>query len=181
MKDVKRPPSLSEDEWTESPEIVAEELRSFIREFSSFTPERFTQIKFHLLRGSGLTKPIRDELCVLSIHHACCPKCDFLYVAKRCLLWSRLFKIVKWDTVQRAPPCIRLAFAKKSIKTVATYLSKTNLIDAPFYKAFGSISCKRMLSWNYCNPNEYCNAMETERTLEYMSARERVKKSRKLA
>ena len=180
MKGVKKPPSLSEDEWTASPEIVAEELRSYIREFGSFTPERFTQIKFHLLRGSGLIKSTRDELCRLSSHQSLCPKCDFLYVAKRCLLWSRLFNIIKWETVRRAPPCIRLAFAKKSIKTVATYLSKTNLIDAPFYRAIGSTSCNRMRGWDYCNPNEYCNAMETGNTLEYNAARERVKKSRNL-
>jgi hypothetical protein len=180
MRDGKRSSALSEDEWTASPIIVTEELKSFVREFGSFTPERFTQIKFHLLRGSGLTKPTRDEFCALSITEGMCPKCDLLYTAKKCLLWSRLFKIVKWETVQRAPPCIRLAFAKKSIKTVAIYLTKTNLIDAPFYRAIGSTSCNMMRRWGYCNPNEYCNAMETDNTLEYSSARERVKRSRKL-
>ncbi|MHA2025596.1 MAG: hypothetical protein ACW98U_06805 [Candidatus Thorarchaeota archaeon] len=180
MRETKRTVSLDEEEWTASPTTVAQELRSFIKEFGSFTPEQFTQIKFHLLRGSGLTKPTRDEFCTLSISESLCPKCDLLYVAKKCLLWYRLFKIIKWETVQRAPPCIRLAFAKKSIKTVAIYLSKANLIDAPFYRARGSTSCNMMRRWGYCNPNEYCNAMETENTLEYISARERVKRSRKL-
>jgi hypothetical protein len=181
MRDVGKTPSLNKEEWTTSSSAVAEELRSFTREFGSFTPERFTQIKFHLLRGSGLTKPTRDEFCALSIAEDLCPRCDLLYAAKKCLLLYRLFKIVKWETVQRAPPCIRLAFAKKSIKTVAIYLTKTNLIDAPFYRAIGSTSCNLMRRWNYCNPNEYCRAMETENTLEYTAARERVKQFRKLA
>ncbi|MHA2353316.1 MAG: hypothetical protein ACXAC0_05350 [Candidatus Thorarchaeota archaeon] len=173
-------PELDEELWVESAEIVAKELRQFTKEFGAFTPELFVQIKFHLLRGPGLTKQSRDELCELSIHSKTCPKCDLLYVAKKCLLWYRLFKIIRWETVERAPPCIRLAFVKKSIKTVATYLSKANLIDAPFYRARGSTSCNLMRRWNYCQPNEYCRAMERENTLEYIAARERVKRSRKL-
>ncbi|MHA2177388.1 MAG: hypothetical protein ACXABH_02920 [Candidatus Thorarchaeota archaeon] len=180
MRDVKSSPTLKEEEWTEDHDAVADELRSFIKEFESFTPELFTQIKFHLLRGFGLTKPTRDEFCALSIQEGLCPKCDLLYTAKKCFLWYRLFKIIKWETVQRAPPCIRLAFAKKSIKTVAIYLTKTNLIHPPFYRAIGSTSCNMMRRWGYCNPNEYCNAMETDNTLEYTAARELVKQARKL-
>ncbi len=180
MREETCSPNLDETLWAERSEIVTQELRQFIQEFGSFTPELFVQIKFHLLRGPGLTKQSRDELCELSIQSKTCPKCDFLYVAKKCLLWYKLFKIVQWATVERAPPCIRLAFAKKSIKTVAIYLTKTNLIDAPFYKARGSTSCNVMRRWRYCQPNEYCRTMEKENTLEYNAARERVKKSRDL-
>lgn len=181
MREEEHNPQLDEELWIESAETVAEELRQFTKEFGAFTPELFVQIKFHLLRGPGLTKQSRDELCALSIHSKTCSKCDLLYVAKKCLLWYRLFKIIQWKTVERTPPCIRLAFAKKSIKTVAIYLSKANLIDAPFYKARGSTSCNVMRRWGYCQPNEYCRAMETEKTLEYTAARERVKRSRKLS
>ncbi len=181
MRDEDRNPQLDEELWAESSETVIEELRQFTKEFGSFTPELFVQIKFHLLRGPGLTKHSRDELCELSIHRKTCSKCDLLYVAKKCLLWYRLFKIIRWETVERAPPCIRLAFVKKSIKTVTTYLTKANLIDAPFYRARGSTSCNVMRRWGYCQPNEYCRAMETENTLEYTAARERVKRSRKLS
>jgi hypothetical protein len=181
MSEKKSRPELDEDLWAEDPETVAEELRQFTKEFGSFTPERFTQIKFHLLRGPGLTKQSRDELCELSIHSKTCPRCDLLYIAKKCLLWYRLFNIIKWETVERGPPCIRLAFIKKSVKTVAIYLSKTNLINAPFYKARGSTSCNVMRRWGYCQPNEYCRAMEKENTLEYILARERVKQSRKVS
>lgn len=180
MRKEERIKFLDEELWTEDSVTVAEELRRFVEEFGSFTPEQFVQIKFHLLRGPGLTKQSRDELCALSIHNETCPKCNSLYVAKKCLLWYRLFKIIRWETVERAPPCIRLAFLKKSIKTVATYLAKVNLIDAPFYRARGSTSCNVMRRWGYCNPNEYCRAMERENTLEYIPARERVKRSRKL-
>ncbi|MFX1481971.1 MAG: hypothetical protein ACFFCP_02160 [Promethearchaeota archaeon] len=180
MNKVKATPSLSEDEWTSSPEDVTSELQSFIKEFGSFTPELFVQIKFHLLKNSGLTKQTRDELCGLSIHHGFCSGCDALYEAKNCLLWYRLFKIIQWENVKRAPPCIRLAYAKKSIKTVTIYMTKANLIDAPFYKARGSTSCNTMRRWGYCHPNEYCRAMATDNTLEYTTARERVKQSRKL-
>jgi hypothetical protein len=180
MRDVECEPHLDEELWVESAETVAEELRQFTKEFRAFTPELFVQIKFHLLRGPGLTKQSRDELCELSIHSQTCPKCDLLYVAKKCFLWYRLFKIIRWGTVERAPPCIRLAFVKKSIKTVATYLSKSYLIEAPFYRAYGSTLCKVMRRWGYCQPNEYCRAMENENTLEYSAARERVKRSRTL-
>jgi hypothetical protein len=181
MSEEERNPQLDEELWTESAETVVEELRQFTKEFESFTPELFVQIKFHLLRGPGLTKLSRDELCELSIHSKTCPKCDLLYVAKKCLLWYDLFKIIRWETLERTPPCVRLAFVKKSIKTVAIYMFKANLIDAPFYKARGSTSCNVMRRWGYCQPNEYCKAMETENTLEYMAARERVKRSRKLS
>lgn len=180
MKEVEKNMSLNGEDWTASPDVVAEELQSFINEFGSFTPESFVQIKFHLLRGSGLTRHVRDELCDLSINQGQCPRCGLLYAAKKCLLWYRLFRIIKWEGVQRAPPCIRLAFAKKSIKTVAIYLTKTNLIVAPFYRAIGSTSCNMMRRWGYCTPNEYCNAMETDNTLEYTSVRERVKQSRRM-
>jgi len=180
MTEKKSSPELDEELWVEGAEAVAEELLQFTGEFGSFTPELFAQIKFHLLRGPGLTKQSRDELCELSIYSKTCSKCELLYVAKKCLLWYRLFRIIRWKSVERAPPCIRLAFAKKSIKTVATYLSKTNLIAAPFYKSLGSTSCNMMRRWGYCNPNEYCRAMEKENTLEYMPARERVKRFRRL-
>jgi hypothetical protein len=180
MREEERIPQFDEELWIEDAETVAEDLLRFVEEFESFTPEQFAQIKFHLLRGPGLTKQSRDELCKLSIHCQTCPKCDTLYVAKKCPLWYRLFKIIRWETVERGPPCIRLAFVKKSIKTVATYLAKTNLIEAPFYRARGSTSCKLMRRWGYCQPNEYCRAMERENTLEYIPARERVKLSRKL-
>ena len=180
MREEDTTPELDEELWTESSDIVAEELKQFIEEFGSFTPEFFTQIKIHLLRGPGLTKQSRDELCEVSIFNETCPKCDLLYVAKKCPLWYRLFRIIRWTTVERGPPCIRLAFAKKSIKAVTTYLSKAHLIDAPFYKAKGSTSCNMMRRWGYCNPNEYCRAMDRENTLEYIPARERVKRSRKL-
>lgn len=173
-------PELDEDLWTERSEVVAKNLQQFIEEFGTFTPERFAQMKFHLLRGPGLTKRSRDDLCELSIHSRTCPKCDMLYRAKKCLLWYRLFKTIRWRTVERAPPCIRLAFARKSIKTVTIYLSKANLLTPPFYKARGSTSCNVMRRWGYCQPNEYCRAMETENTLEYTAARERVKRTRNL-
>jgi hypothetical protein len=181
MREEECNPQLDEELWVESAETVVEELRQFIKEFESFTPELFVQIKFHFLRGPGFIKQSRDELCELSIHSKTCPKCDLLYVAKKCLLWYDLFKIIRWETVERAPPCIRLAFVKKSIKTVATYLSKANLIDAPFYKAYGSTLCKVMRRWGYCQPNEYCRVMENENILEYSAARERLKRSRKLS
>jgi hypothetical protein len=173
-------PQLDEELWVENVETVARDLQQFANEFGSFTPELFVQIKFHLLRGPGLTKQSREELCELSIHSKTCPRCDLLYVAKKCLLWSKLFRLIQWKTVERAPPCIRLAFAKKSIKTVANYLTRANLIDAPFYRARGSTLCKVMRRWDYCHPNEYCGAMETENTLAYAAAREHVKRARKL-
>ena len=179
MRDTDDLPELDGELWVEDSETVTKELQQFVAEFESFTPELFTQIKFHLLRGQGLTKQSRDELCELSIHTKTCQKCDLLYIAKKCLLWYRLFQLIRWKTVERTPPCIRLAFIKKSIKTVANYLSKVNLINPPFYRARGSTSCNLMRRWGYCQPNEYCRAMESENTLEYNNARERVKKSRK--
>ncbi len=171
-------PILTEEEWIATPEQVAEELRSFVTEFDSFTPEWFAEVKFHLLRHDGLNKESRDELCAVSIFYKTCPKCDSLYKAKKCLLWYRLFKLITEDTIRRAPPCIRRAYSKKSIKTVANYLVRANLIAPPFYKIQNAPSCKIMRRWGYCDPDEYCKAMETETTLAYNAARERVKLSR---
>lgn len=180
MKEVDKRTSLNEDDWVASPDTVAEELQSFIKEFESFTPELFVQIKFHLLRGSGLTRPARDELCDLSINHSFCPKCDFLYVAKKCLLWYRLFWTINPNFIERSPPCIKLAFEKNRIKTVASYLAKIHVFNPPFYEPKGGTSCNSMRRYGYCKPNLYCTAMATDYTLEYTAARERVKQSRKL-
>jgi len=179
MDKDRRIPSIDEEEWTAAPEDVAKELQLFAEEFRSFTPELFAEVNFHLLRYAGLTKSTRNELCEISIHSKTCPKCDHLYVAKKCPLWYRLYKMATWDIVKRAPPCIRLAYAKKTIKTVTNYLATVNLIDPPFYKSRGAPSCNALRSWGYCTPNEYCKAMLTDSTLEYIVARERVKVSRK--
>ncbi|TFG33693.1 hypothetical protein EU527_07350 [Candidatus Thorarchaeota archaeon] len=170
--------TLNEDEWNPSPMELSKELGLFIEEFETFTPEHFAQVNFHLLRRAGLTKSSRNELCRVSIKNKHCINCEFLYVAKKCLLWSRLYKIIDWGIVERSPPCIRLAFAKKTIKTVANYLVQVNLISPPFYKVRGALSCNLMRRWGYCVPNEYCRAMKTNNVLEYIPARERVKLSR---
>ena len=173
-------PPLNAEEWTSTPEDVAKELKLFVEEFVTFTPEYFAQLNFHLLRHKGLTKSIRDELCEISIYSKTCPKCDLLYVAKKCPLWYRLYKMATWNITKRAPPCIRLAYAKKTIKTVTNYLASVNLVDPPFFKSRGAPSCNILRRWGYCNPNEYCKAMKTESTFEYTTARERVKISRNL-
>jgi hypothetical protein len=176
-KDAK-PPQISSEFWNVSANQLGEELRQFINEFESFTPEHFTQIKFHVLRDSGLNKESRDELCSVSIYEKLCPKCDLLYVAKKCLLWYQLFKLIKWKIVRRAPPCIRSAYAKKRIKHVANFLTKANLINLSFYKVRSAPSCKSMKRWGLCNPDEYCKMMKTGRTLEYRVARETIKQNK---
>ena len=180
MSDRRRKPLLGEDNWNSTDEEVQSEIRSFIDEFGSFTPEWFVDIKFHLLRESGLTKESRDEFCRLSIHSSLCPKCDFLYIAKKCLLWLRLFRINP-RIVERAPPCIQEAFRNKAIKIVADFLVVANLIDPPFYKVRSAPWCKTLRGWGYCTPDEYCEAMERANTLEYSATRERVKISRDLS
>jgi hypothetical protein len=169
---------LDDEEWVSTSEIVARDLQSFVDEFGSFTPQLFAEVNFHHLRGAGLTKASRNELCEISIHVKTCPKCELLYVAKKCLLWSRLYKMVTWAIVERAPPCIRLAYVKKTIKTVTNYFAATNLLAPPFFKSRRAPSCNAMSRWGYCHPNEYCKAMMTENTYEYNTARERVKLSR---
>ncbi len=166
---------LNTEMWNATPEEVLHELESFIDEFGSFNPEWFTEVKFHLLRHVGLNQESRDELCELAIHHAMCPKCNLLYTAKRCLLWYRLFRIIRWPLVERAPPCIRMAYAKKNIRTVARYLTKANVITPPFLRVRSAPSCKSMRKWGYCHPDSYCRAMERENTLSYIPARERLK------
>lgn len=180
MPGEKQKPLLAEDNWNSTEEEVQNELQLFIDEFGAFTPEWFVDIKFHLLRESGLTKESRDELCQLSIHASLCPKCDFLYVAKKCLLWLRLFRINPM-LVERAPPCIQDAFKNNAIKIVADFLKVANLIDPPFYKVHSAPRCRTLKGWGYCNPDEYCEAMDRANTLEYSAARERVKRSRDLS
>jgi hypothetical protein len=171
-------PSLSDESWNCTAEELSNELDSFTREMGSFTPDHFVQIKFHLLRHSGLTLETRDELCEVAIHYSHCPSCSSLYLAKECLLWFRLFDMIDWKIVRRAPPCIRAAFRKKRIKNVADFLAKANLIDPPFYKVRTAPGCKAMRRWGYCKEDEYCRVMERDYTLDYLKARERVKHSR---
>ena len=173
-------PVLSREHWNCSGEELASELKSFVDEFGSFSPEHFTQIKFHLLRYPSLSQESRNEFCHISIHEKQCPRCDKLYVAKECVLWYRLFDIITPHLVSRAPPCIRLAWEKKSIMRVADHLWAASLISPPFYKKSRAPSCKMMKRWGYCREDEYCQAMETENTLEYIKARERVKLGRDL-
>lgn len=171
---------LNEESWIGSYEEVVEELQSFITEFGSFTPEWFADIKFHLLRKTGLTQESRNELCRLSIEQRLCPRCDFLYSAKKCLLWSRLFRLINPKLLDRSPPCIRNALEKNSIKIVADYLVTVNLIEPPFYKALRAPSCGALRRWGYCTPDDYCREMEVENTIAYSAARERIRRSTEL-
>ncbi|TFF92193.1 hypothetical protein EU545_01750 [Candidatus Thorarchaeota archaeon] len=165
-------PRLSQDYWNATADELAEEIAAFSEEFGSFTPDWFAEVKFHLLKSHGLVKESRDELCRVAIREGLCPDCDYLYAAKKCLLWYDLYRLVKWNIVRRAPPCIRIAFARKNIKTVVNYLVGANLLDPPYYRSRGAPTCKSMERWGLCNPDEYCKAMESGRTLEYARARE---------
>ncbi len=180
MRGNQRRSILNEESWIGSEEEVIEELQSFVSEFSSFTPEWFTDIKFHVLRKTGLTLESRNELCRLSIKHSFCPRCDFLYSAKKCLLWGRLFRLINPKLLHRAPPCIRNAYEKNSIKIVADYLVTANLIEPPFYKARHAPSCRALRRWGFCTPDDYCREMERENTFAYTAARERIRRSREL-
>jgi hypothetical protein len=180
MTDDVIPEKISPEFWNVSAEKLGEELSQFIKEFESFTPEHFTQIKFHVLRHSGLNKGSRNELCRVSIYEELCPNCDLLYVAKKCLLWYQLYSLIDKKIVQRAPPCIKSAFSQKRIKHVTNFLAKANLINPPFYKVRSAPSCKAMRRWGLCNENEYCKQMKTGSTLEYSSAREGVKRNKSM-
>jgi hypothetical protein len=169
---------LSPDAWAVSSERVAEELRSFIGNMGSFTPDWFAEVEFHLLRQSGLNKESRAQLCRISIRDSHCKRCEILYRPKNCLLWSRLFSIVKSVVDDRCPPCIRVALSKNSVKTVANFLTGACLIDAPFYRQRKTSSCRTMAQWGYCKPDEYCKEIRRGSPMEYISAREKVKLTR---
>lgn len=171
---------LSPEIWTASSKKVAEELRSFIRNMGSFTPDWFAEVKFHLLRQSGLTKESRAELCDLSIREGHCRRCEALYKPRNCVLWSRLFSMVRSVVDDRCPPCIRIALGKNSLRTVANFMTSAFLIDAPYYKQRKASSCKAMTQWGYCRPDEYCRDIKGGSPLEYISARERVKLTRRI-
>lgn len=172
-------PYLSEEYWNCTLGELQNELRSFVSEFGAFTPEWFAEVKFHLLKHSGLTLLTRDELCSVAAYYRFCGKCDTLYMSKQCLLWYRLFDILTWKVVRRAPPCIRVALKNKSIKTVANFMKRANVVSPPFYKARAPPSCKNMQDWGFCQPDEFCQAMRTGKLLEYNSVREQIKMNRK--
>ncbi|MHA1637191.1 MAG: hypothetical protein ACTSUO_08655 [Candidatus Thorarchaeota archaeon] len=170
-------PILSDEYWNCSVDSLIHTLQQFVSEFGSFTPEWFAEVKFHLLR-QGLNIQSRDELCDASIFVGTCKNCDDLYRTKRCLLWYRLFEIIDGNTVRRAPPCIRNALSANQIKIVARFLKKASLIDPPFFKARMPPRCPKMKEYGHCQPDEYCEKMESNRVLEYNRARERVKLGR---
>jgi hypothetical protein len=169
---------LSNDHWCASDNEVSDELQSFIEEFGSFTPEWFAEVKFHLIRETGLTRESRDELCELSIDRGHCKRCDSLYEAKECPLWFRLFRLIRLSNLQRSPPCVRLAYTNGNIRHAADFLARAGVITPPFYRAKMAPRCGGMRRWGYCRPDQYCEAMETANTLEYTAAREHVKISR---
>ncbi|NWF95326.1 MAG: hypothetical protein HXY34_04215 [Candidatus Thorarchaeota archaeon] len=168
------------EHWNASGEEVIRDLRSFIDEFGSFTPDWFIEVKFHLLRTSGFTRESRMQFCRLSIRERLCPSCSSLYLAKECPLWYRLFRAVRKDILRRAPPCIRLAYEKRNILKVVDYMVKAGLLSPPFYHARMAPSCKSMAHWGYCRPDEYCHFMTVPNTLEYTRAREEVRRSGRL-
>ena len=171
-------PILSQDYWNCITKELKEELIAFVKEFGSFTPDWFAEVRFHLLKESGLSLMTRDEFCQVSIHSKQCAKCDHLYMSRNCLLWYQLFEIITWTTIKRAPPCIKVAYKNKSIKTVANFLKRANLVSPPYYKARAAPYCKNMQEWGYCQPDEFCKAMKSGRVLDYSSVREQVKMNR---
>lgn len=171
-------PFLSQEFWNCIAKDLQNELLSFVKEFGSFTPDWFAEVRFHLLKESGLNLMTRDEFCQVSIHSKQCSKCDHLYMSRNCLLWYRLFEIITSKTIQRTPPCIKVAFKNKSIKTVANFLKRANLVSPPFYKARAAPLCRNMQEWGYCTPDEFCERMTTGRVLEYNSVREQIKMHR---
>jgi hypothetical protein len=174
-------PYLSREYWNCIPDELQNELRSFVSEFGAFTPDWFAEVKFHLLKQSGLTLLTRDEFCSVAIYYHLCGKCDTLYMSKQCLLWYRLFDLITTRVVRRAPPCIKIALKNKSIKTVANFMKRANIVSPPFYKARAAPSCKNMQDWGFCSPDEFCQAMRTGKLLEYNSVREQIKMTRKVS
>ncbi len=180
MNPQKKLRELDSTRWNISSEELLIELRQFISEFGSFTPEWFIEVRFHLTKSSILDKKSRRELCTLSIDGRLCDSCDSLYKARQCHLWSRLYEETRNISLMRAPPCIRLAYLRKSIRKVVDYLVCAGLLTPPFYKVKMAPNCTTMIQWGYCQPDEYCHAMTGKNTLDYIGARERVKLSREL-
>lgn len=170
-------PSLNKNNWNCTAKELVEEVSSFVQEMGSFTPYHFIQIKFHLLKLSFLNQEAFSEFCEIAIKNRLCPNCKILYKAKECSLWPRLFKLVDREIIRRAPPCIRSAYLKNSIKTVVNYLTAGHLISPPFYKTRSAPSCKAMKNWNYCKEDIYCRRMTTGNTLEYATVRERMRRT----
>ncbi len=166
---------LSQESWNCTRSILAKELASFVDEFGSFTPPWFAEVKFHLLKHAGLSQESNNEICTVAIENKLCGKCDQLYVTKKCLLWYKLFDLVTWKLVRRAPPCIRNAFKEHQIRTVTDYLTKVNLVSPLFYKAKLPPRCKRMNEWGLCEPDRHCKNMQNDRLSSYRIAREQDK------
>ncbi len=170
-------PFLNEEYWNCTADELAEEIAAFVQEMGSFTPYHFIQIKFHLLKLSFLDQQAFFEFCEVAFENRLCPNCKLLYKAKECPLWSRLFRLVDLELLKRAPPCIKRAFRRHSIRTVVDYLTAAHLINPPFYRKRPSPSCKAMRNWNYCEEDIYCKRMITGNTLEYAKVREKMRRT----
>ncbi len=168
---------LNPAHWNCTADELGNEIRQFIDEMGSFTPYYLVQIKFHLLKQSQLDQESFSEFCEVAIQNQLCPHCKLLYKAKECPLWYRLFKSVEPRILQRAPPCVRIAFKRHSIKTVVNYLVAAHLLRPPFYRGGRAPSCIAMRNWNYCVKDAYCRQMKSESTLEYSRIREMARMS----
>ncbi len=178
--DLRRHHELDSSRWSASSETVLTELHQFIAEFGSFNPDWFVEVRFHLVKSTVLDQAGRRDLCLLALDDRLCDRCDMLYKARKCLLWYMLYKETRKISLARAPPCIRLAYLRRSIRKVIDYLFHAGLISPPFYRARMAPSCNSMTQWGYCQPDQYCRAMAGKSTLDYLDARERVKLTREL-
>ena len=163
-------PFLDDDLWNCSFHELCCELQSFIDEFDAFTPELFAQLRFDLFR-KGLARRSRMGFCRVAAQAGFCSFCSALYKTKYCLLWFRLFNLIPRRSIQRSPPCIRNAYRRRSIKTVANFLNRINVLDAPFYESRVVPQCETMEEFGYCNPDVICERMSRTNPLEYQSVR----------
>ena len=165
---------LDDELWNCSLHELHFELQSFIDEFDAFSPELFAQLRFDLFRH-GLVKKARLELCRVAADAGLCSFCSKLYETKYCLLWFRLYNRIPSRSIQRSPPCIRKAYRKGSIKTVANFLNRVSVLQAPFYESRVVPHCDTMKEFGYCNPDRICERTNRTSPLEYESVRTHLK------
>ena len=85
-----------------------------------------------------------------------CGYCAQLYY-KGCPLLTDLDKTISpWPVLEKLPPCVRLAWVRKSRRLVINYLVNKGTLKLPLWRKIRMAKCRTMKEWGLCQPDVFC-------------------------
>ena len=85
-----------------------------------------------------------------------CSFCASRYY-KDCPLLTDLNKTIdQWSTLEKLPPCIRLAWVRKSRRLVVNYLVRKGALKLPLWGKMPMAKCETLKGWGLCQADIFC-------------------------